>query len=45
VLARIADHKITELAALLLWNWRRPFPLDRAEEVDVGRVVWAAGRL
>jgi len=24
VLARIADHKITELAALLPWNWRRP---------------------
>ena len=24
VLARIADHKITELAALLPWNWRQP---------------------
>jgi transposase len=24
VLARIADHKITELAALLPWNWRHP---------------------
>ena len=23
VLARIADHKITELATLLPWNWRR----------------------
>jgi transposase len=30
VLARIADHKITELAALLPWNWRRPLPVDRA---------------
>ena len=24
VLARIADHKITELAQLLPWNWGRP---------------------
>jgi transposase len=24
VLARIADHKLTELAQLLPWNWRRP---------------------
>ena len=23
-LSRIADHKITSLAALLPWNWRRP---------------------
>ncbi len=30
VLARIADHKITELAALLPWNWRRAIPADRA---------------
>ena len=30
VLARIADHKITELAALLPWNWRRPLPIERA---------------
>jgi transposase len=30
VLARIADHKITDLAALLPWNWRRPLPVDRA---------------
>jgi transposase len=30
VLTRIADHKITELAALLPWNWRRPLPVDRA---------------
>jgi len=30
VLARIADHKITDLAALLPWNWRRQLPLDRA---------------
>jgi transposase len=30
VLTRIADHKITELAALLPWNWRRPLPIDRA---------------
>jgi transposase len=30
VLARIADHKITDLAALLPWNWRRPFPVERA---------------
>jgi len=30
VLASIADHKITDLAALLPWNWRRALPLDRA---------------
>jgi transposase len=30
VLARIADHKITDLAALLPWNWRRAIPVDRA---------------
>ena len=30
VLARIADHKITNLAALLPWNWRRPLSLDLA---------------
>src|ERR1700720_547881 len=30
VLARIADHKITELAALLPWNWRLPILVDRA---------------
>ena len=30
VLVRIADHKITELAALLPWNWRRPQPVERA---------------
>ena len=30
VLARIADHKITDLAALLPWNWRRAIPLARA---------------
>ena len=30
VLARIADHKITDLAALLPWNWRRPLALDQA---------------
>jgi len=24
VLARINDHKIHDLAALLPWNWRRP---------------------
>jgi hypothetical protein len=26
VLARINDHKITDLAALLPWNWRKPMP-------------------
>jgi transposase len=30
VLARIADHKITELAALLPWNWRHAIPAARA---------------
>jgi len=30
VLARINDHKITDLAALLPWHWRRPLPLGRA---------------
>ena len=30
VLARIADHKISDLAALLPWNWRRPISADRA---------------
>ena len=29
VLARIADHKITDLAALLPWNWRLA-RIDRA---------------
>ncbi len=30
VLARIADHKITDLAALLPWNWHHAIPLSRA---------------
>jgi hypothetical protein len=31
VLARINDHKITELAVLLPWNWQhRDIPVDRA---------------
>ena len=30
VLARIADHKITDLAALLPWNWRSAIIVDRA---------------
>lgn len=29
VLARIADHKAADLAALLPWNWRR-VRMDRA---------------
>jgi len=30
VLARINDHKIADLAALLPWNWRHAMPIDRA---------------
>jgi IS66 C-terminal element len=30
VFARIADHKITDLAALLPWNWRPAIPIARA---------------
>ena len=30
VLARIADHKITDLAALLPWNWSHPIRVDHA---------------
>ena len=30
VLARINDHKITDLAALLPWNWHRPIDVQRA---------------
>jgi transposase len=30
VLARIADHKIADLAALLPWNWRQTTPVARA---------------
>jgi hypothetical protein len=30
VLARIAGHKITNLAELLPWHWRRPFAVDLA---------------
>jgi hypothetical protein len=30
VLARVADHKIGNLAALLPWNWRRATSIDHA---------------
>ncbi len=30
VLARIADHKISDLAALLPWNWRHPIRINHA---------------
>jgi transposase len=30
VLARIADHKISDLAALLPWNWRHATRVDQA---------------
>src|SRR5579871_2579942 len=30
VLARINDHKITDLAALLPWNWRHAITVSRA---------------
>ena len=30
VLAWMADHKITDLAALLPWNWRHAIPVARA---------------
>jgi transposase len=30
VLARIADHKNDDLAALLRWIWQRPSPIDTA---------------
>ena len=29
MLARIADHKISDSAALLPWNWRSAIPVDR----------------
>ena len=30
VLARIGDHKVTNLAELLPWNWRHPFVVNLA---------------
>jgi hypothetical protein len=30
VLASIADHRIADLARLLAWKWRTPFPAERA---------------